>query len=596
MQKKACQPIPFGCWMYYNSLKWSQNAQNAEGVYDMKKIDMHIHAYNREVNPETLLGNLESAGLSGCCVFSTRPDNAYPEEGIPFEQRLEEVLSWSRGYEDRIFPVLWIHPFEDNIMEKVRLAVESGVAAFKIICSDFYVSDPRCLEVLREIARLGKPVIFHTGILWDGKVSSDFNRPMHFEALLDIDGLRFSLGHCSWPWVDECIALYGKFVHALHNGKTAEMFFDITPGTPPIYRRELLTKLYTIGYDVGDNILFGTDGTADAYRTQWTSFWLDTDRKILDELGVSRENREKLYYDNIMRFLGKSDKVVSKTPPSFDDPAAWSPVNPQTAVVIRKWYDKLGFPKIYDQPFEKALATIPISDDITIDTYDLDCEDGKRNLLSFLFMCEAVEKRYQELGIGEDILVGTLQDLVRWTNNWSAVKGEMCLFELEWLTRHMRSQLFKVGRLQFYMAPAHEDIPACGIRKGDNVVELHIHHGGKLNPEAVDESLAQGKAFLQTYFPEYEYRYFTCHSWLLDETLRKYLPENSNILHFGNRFQRVAADDDNALLRFLFRWDTNDLNVAYAVCNSELHTKIKNAVLRGEQFHEVLGVIPKDEN
>ena len=31
------------------------------------------------------------------------------------------------------------------------------------------------------------------------------------------------------------------------------MFFDITPGTPAIYRRELLTKLYRVGYS-----LYGT--------------------------------------------------------------------------------------------------------------------------------------------------------------------------------------------------------------------------------------------------------------------------------------------------------------------------------------------------
>lgn len=28
------------------------------------------------------------------------------------------------------------------------------------------------------------------------------------------------------------------------------MFLDLTPGTPEIYRRDLLTKLFTIGYDV----------------------------------------------------------------------------------------------------------------------------------------------------------------------------------------------------------------------------------------------------------------------------------------------------------------------------------------------------------
>ena len=67
----------------------------------------------------------------------------------------------------------------------------------------------------KEIAKLNVPVIFHTGILWDGRVSSNYNRPLHWESLLPITNLRFSMGHCSWPWVDECIALYGKFLKSV---------------------------------------------------------------------------------------------------------------------------------------------------------------------------------------------------------------------------------------------------------------------------------------------------------------------------------------------------------------------------------------------
>ena len=98
----------------------------------MKMIDMHIHAYNREINREDLLSSLKSANIDGCCVFSTRPVEASSLEGLPFEQRLSEALNWARGYEDRIFPVLWIHPFEEDILSKVHLAAQAGIAAFKI--------------------------------------------------------------------------------------------------------------------------------------------------------------------------------------------------------------------------------------------------------------------------------------------------------------------------------------------------------------------------------------------------------------------------------------------------------------------------------
>ena len=146
----------------------------------------------------------------------------------------------------------------------------------------------------------------------------------------------------------------------------------------------------------------------------------------------------------------------------------------KTKDIIVKWYQKLHFPPQFDRDFEKMVETVDIPTDTCIETYDLNCPDGSKNLLSFLYMCEETERRYREKGIGEDILMDTLQDIVRWTENWSIVKGTLCLYELPWLERIMGARLFKVGRLQFYMAPARQDVPEFSIRQGDPVVELHI--------------------------------------------------------------------------------------------------------------------------
>ena len=268
-------------------------------------------------------------------------------------------------------------------------------------------------------------------------------------------------------------------------------------------------------------------------------------------------------------------------------------VNQNTAAVIRRWYTALCFPGEYDRAFEQALESIAVSDSVSIDTYDLACQDGRQNLLSFLYMCDALEEKYRQLGIPREILMDTLQDIVRWTQNWSIVKGELCLFELEWLARIMSAKLFKVGRLQFYLAPARMAVPQYGIQAGENVVELHIPRGEKLSPEAVDASLIQGKAFVATYFPDYSYEYLTCLSWLLDDKLKELLPESSNIIQFGNRFEKIEQEDSNALLQFLFRWDAYEGNLGQLVCNTDLQCKVKKAVLAGEIFHEVLGVIRK---
>lgn len=298
----------------------------------MKIFDMHIHANNTNPDPEALLNKMQKAGIWGGCIFSNRPKlsgnragTSYVN-GTSFEERLDEVIQWTKGYENRLFPVMWIHPDEENIMENIHKAVEKGIDGFKFICNEYYVYEDKCMKLLREIAKLGKPVFFHSGILWGGEASSSkYNRPLNWEAVMEIEGLRFSMGHCSWPWIDECIAMYGKFLNSLIYRNTAEMFFDLTPGTPRIYREELLTKLYTVGYDVGNNVMFGTDAVAGDYNSEWTSMWLKKDGEILDKIGVSNKNLELMYHDNLLRFLGKTDTKVNHISPASDAVHEWKP-------------------------------------------------------------------------------------------------------------------------------------------------------------------------------------------------------------------------------------------------------------------------------
>ena len=285
----------------------------------MNIYDMHIHLGLDKSSRADILEQMQKIGVYGGCIFSAPPKKFSSDNASSFDERLCEVLEFVKGRRDRLFPIMWIHPYEEDIIENIDKAIEMGIDGFKIICSDFFVYEEQPMNVLKYIASKNKPVFFHTGILWDGEVSSQYNRQLNFEALIKIKGLKFSVGHCSWPWVDECLALYGKFLNGIRSGNTAEMFLDTTPGTPKIYREELLTKIFTIGYDIADNILFGTDCNAENYNCAWSSEWLQIDNNIMDKLGVGENIRNKLYCENIMRFLGKSQKVKEYRSPTTDN-------------------------------------------------------------------------------------------------------------------------------------------------------------------------------------------------------------------------------------------------------------------------------------
>ncbi len=556
----------------------------------MKIFDMHIHTDGVDFDVAASLAEMEKAGVFGGCVFSPQPTENNPEMGLPFRARLDRILEITRGYEGRLFPVLWVHPDEENILTNVKIAAAEGIAGFKIICNTFYPYEEKCMALLRVIASLGLPVFFHSGILYSrGESHSEYSRPIHFERLEEIPDLRFSLGHCGWPWIDECLALYGrlsyKLVKAGNDGHPAEMFLDLTPGAPMDRREEMLRKVYLFGQNTGDNVLFGIDQWLERYKGEVTGRWLKADTRILDRLGVREELRRKTYEDNLMRFLGKPTEGFVRR--------IWgtTPYSSTTAPIIEKWYKKLGFPQEYDAEFAAALKTYHISDAISIDTYDLTETDGKRNLLSFLYLCESLAKRYEEKGIPEEILLATLKDLLLWTDAWSDVKGELFLGELGWLARTMQMRLFRLGSLEFMAGKAHGDCPALGLAKGDPIVEVHIPSGADLSPEACRASLRQAVEFFATYYPEYSFRHFTCHSWLLDSALDNLLAPTSNIRKFRDMFTPISEDESYAALRYVFRWNTNRRNLRNAVCPSSLAERMKAYVLAGGALHESFGAI-----
>ena len=90
----------------------------------MKRLDAHVHSTADYFDPKELISKLEAAGLYGCCVFSPEPLEFRREFGEDFETRMQTVLNATKDYPDRLFPVLWIHPREENILE-----LESGDGA-----------------------------------------------------------------------------------------------------------------------------------------------------------------------------------------------------------------------------------------------------------------------------------------------------------------------------------------------------------------------------------------------------------------------------------------------------------------------------------
>lgn len=126
--------------------------------------------------------------------------------------------------------------------------------------------------------------------------------------------------------------------------------------------------------------------------------------------------------------------------------------------------------------------------------------------------------------------------------------------------------------------------------KGDPVIGLHIPATGKLKPELVDETMVQIKQFLAMYYPEYPYKAFVCHSWLMDSQLISLLGEESNIAKFNLRFRKLTRNCTGvAVFIFIFKKDPGTFVPEELPENTRLERALKEHYMSGKRIYELTG-------
>lgn len=258
--------------------------------------DSHIHTVDgRCDSPGEFRDKAAAAGVSGGNIFNLYPQKYHDCAGLDqrWRARIDQVCQFTSSLPG-FKPFHFLDPTEPDAARQVEAAPELGIQGFKIICDHFDAADVR--PVISAIADTGLPVMFHCGVLGNASISSPWNRPLTFECLFAVPGLRFSLAHLGWPWVDEFVGIFGKFELARKDPrrKRAEMFIDLTPGTPGIYRREAFRKLFMTGYEAKNKVLWGSDCSINNYETPCAAWWCANDQRILSEIESDMKKEPRL--------------------------------------------------------------------------------------------------------------------------------------------------------------------------------------------------------------------------------------------------------------------------------------------------------------
>lgn len=229
------------------------------------------------------------------------------------------------------------------------------------------------------------------------------------------------------------------------------------------------------------------------------------------------------------------------------------------------------------------------------------CADGNYNCLKFkddltrlAVIIETANNtliKYNQLGIPEDVLFNTLDDIRIWCEN----NGNKGLANYNWIKNHLNCELFRIGRLQFQLFKCNNrflDYNCFPFECGESVVNIHIPQGEKLIYSDCVKSVKDAVCFFDEYFPDYNYRYFFCESWLLYGDNCLFMEPSSNIMQFSAMFEIIcSADIDKQPIERIF--GKRQLNKKKYQENTSLQKSAKAHLLNGGKLGIGIGIIDK---
>lgn len=201
------------------------------------------------------------------------------------------------------------------------------------------------------------------------------------------------------------------------------------------------------------------------------------------------------------------------------------------------------------------------------------------------YLADYALERNTARSIPRDITVTTLKDVNVWMDNYETQYGAVGLAEFPWLIHHYIGDLFRLGRLQYRLAPPLPGVP------GPVAVETHIPQGEPLNVDACLASFAQAKDFFATYFPNEMPTHFMCDSWLLSPNLAQVLDEESNIVRFMRLWTTIPFPGDGSAqaIQRVFGFGFSREQLAVAPENTGLQRRLKAYLLGGGSLDIVAG-------
>ena len=213
--------------------------------------------------------------------------------------------------------------------------------------------------------------------------------------------------------------------------------------------------------------------------------------------------------------------------------------------------------------------------------------------VALLYSVEFTYPKYKNANISDEIYFDTMKDITVWCEN----NGNKGLKNLPWIKNHLNFELFRLGRLQFQFFKCNNkllDYSLFPFECGENVIYVHIPQGEKLVYADCVNSLKNAKSFFDKYFPDYNFDYFFCESWLLYGENWQFMDSSSNILQFSTLFDLIYFyDDDRQAIERIF--GKRQLIKSKYQEKTALQRSAKHFMQNGGKMGEGIGILFKGD-
>ncbi|MBQ4071905.1 MAG: hypothetical protein IJD51_05810 [Clostridia bacterium] len=259
--------------------------------------------------------------------------------------------------------------------------------------------------------------------------------------------------------------------------------------------------------------------------------------------------------------------------------------------IIQKWYSALGFDRRLDSAFLALLEGELPTAELTAHNADLSGGEGEKTALILLYLLERMQDEYTARGIDSSVFDRLVSQIRTRIEGTYLEKGNFLVGDVSWFRLYLSCERFRIGRFYFDLIPSPADVPCKGLKKGDSIVALHVPAGEPLEYGYCVRSIEEAKSFIARHFPEYKYRYISCYSWLLDNSIADLVGTGSNILRFASLFEIVARHESDNIIRFVFQNGATREQLPDITPVGRFQTQLREEAMAGRIFYDCRGLI-----